>query len=174
MREPEAVTSARCALGIRLAAYRRAAGLTQMDLAPLIAFSRSTIANVETGRQHVPRGFWERADTAVHAGGALVAAHDELEAAVRHARAQRAAFPAELDTLPAIHIAGQLRSAPAPDGTPTEPDLITAAAHEARDHAARAAVTEPSQADRHQPAVKPVDGPRDLPIDDELPRVAVG
>jgi transcriptional regulator with XRE-family HTH domain len=55
VREPEAVTSARYGLGMRLAAYRRAAGLTQMELASLTVFSRSTIANVETGRQHVPR-----------------------------------------------------------------------------------------------------------------------
>lgn len=55
MREPAAITSARCALGARLATYRRAAGLTQTGLASLVAFSRSTIANVETGRQHVPR-----------------------------------------------------------------------------------------------------------------------
>lgn len=43
--------------------------------------------------------------------------------------------------MPAIHVAGQLRPAPTPDGTSTEPDLITAAALQARDYAARAAVT---------------------------------
>ncbi len=72
MREPEAIADARCALGAQLAACRRAAGLTQTELASLIVFSRSTIANVETGRQHVPREFWGSADTAVSAGGSLV------------------------------------------------------------------------------------------------------
>lgn len=104
MREPEAITSARCALGTRLAAYRRAAGLTQMELASRIAFSRSTIANVETGRQHVPRGFWAGADTAVHAGGVLVAGCDDVEAA-RRACVRAVACPAKPATLPAIYIA---------------------------------------------------------------------
>jgi transcriptional regulator with XRE-family HTH domain len=141
VREPEAVTSARCALGIRLATYRRAAGLTQMNLASLIAFSRSTIANVETGRQHVPRGFWESADAAVHAGGALVAGCDELEAAARRARVQPAVSPAVPLTLPPIYIAGRPWPAPAPDGASAQADLIAAAANQARDHAARAAVS---------------------------------
>jgi len=141
VREPEAVTSARCALGIRLATYRRAAGLTQMDLASLIAFSRSTIANVETGRQHVPRDFWESADAAVNAGGVLVAGCDEMEAAARRAHVQPAASPAGSLTLPAVYIAGRPWPAPTPDGASTQADLIAAVANQARDHAARAAVT---------------------------------
>jgi transcriptional regulator with XRE-family HTH domain len=68
---------------VELAAYRRAAGCTQAQLAQRTGYSRSTIANVETGRQHVPRGFWEHADTALRTGGTLAAAHDELEAAAR-------------------------------------------------------------------------------------------
>jgi transcriptional regulator with XRE-family HTH domain len=46
------------ALGVELAAYRRAAGYTQAQFAELTGYSRSTIANVETGRQHVSRDFW--------------------------------------------------------------------------------------------------------------------
>jgi hypothetical protein len=72
---------ARTALGAELAAYRRAAGCTQAQLARLTEYSRSTIANVETGRQRVPRSFWERADAALRTGGILATAHDELEAA---------------------------------------------------------------------------------------------
>jgi transcriptional regulator with XRE-family HTH domain len=141
VREPEAITSARCELGARLATYRRAAGLTQTGLASLVAFSRSTIANVETGRQHVPRGFWESADTALHAGGVLVAGCDEVETAARRTRIQPAAFPAEPVMLSAIYIAGRPQLTLAPDGASTGPDLITAAANQARDHAVRAAVT---------------------------------
>ena len=37
-------------LGAELAAYRRAAGYTQAQFAQLTEYSRSTIANVETGR----------------------------------------------------------------------------------------------------------------------------
>ena len=75
------------ALGTRLAACRRAAGLTQAQLAVKAAVSRSTIANVETGRQHVQRRFWDSADTAVSAGGSLVAASEKLEEMARRARA---------------------------------------------------------------------------------------
>jgi tetratricopeptide (TPR) repeat protein len=85
VREPEAVAQARYALGAELAAYRRAARCTQAALAKLTGYSRSTIANVETGRQHVPRDLWERADTALRTGGVLATGHDEVEAATRRA-----------------------------------------------------------------------------------------
>ena len=83
MRTREVPLQARTALGAELAAYRRAAGCTQAQLARLTEYSRSTIANVETGRQRVPRSFWERADAALRTGGILATAHDELEAAAR-------------------------------------------------------------------------------------------
>jgi DNA-binding XRE family transcriptional regulator len=53
----QAPGKARAELGAELAAYRRAAGCTQARLAQLTRYSRSTIANVETGHQHVPRNF---------------------------------------------------------------------------------------------------------------------
>ena len=83
MKDRQAPQEARAALGVELAAYRRAAGCTQAHLARLTEYSRSTIANVETGRQHVPRSFWERADAALRTGGTLATGHDELEAAAR-------------------------------------------------------------------------------------------
>jgi transcriptional regulator with XRE-family HTH domain len=83
VRDRPAPREARAALGAELAAYRRAAGCTQARLALLTEYSRSTIANVETGRQHVPRSFWERADAALRTGGTLATACDELEAAAR-------------------------------------------------------------------------------------------
>jgi transcriptional regulator with XRE-family HTH domain len=52
---------ARGVLDVELAGYRRAAGYTQAQFAQLTEYSRSTIANVETGRQHVSRDFWEPA-----------------------------------------------------------------------------------------------------------------
>ncbi len=148
MREPEAIANARCVLGAQLAACRRAAGLTQAELASLIVFSRSTIANVETGRQRVPREFWQNADSAVSAGGSLVTAHDEVGAAARRARTGAIALgrPASAVALPAIHAAGQpLRaetfSPAAANHGPVEPDVVAVAASQARNHAARAAVT---------------------------------
>ena len=83
MTDRQAPGKARAELGAELAAYRRAAGCSQARLAQLTGYSRSTIANVETGRQHVPRSFWERADAALRTGGTLATAHDELEAAAR-------------------------------------------------------------------------------------------
>src|SRR6266566_9509553 len=80
----QAPGTARAELGAELAAYRRAARCSQARLAQLIGYSRSTIANVETGRQHVPRNFWERADAVLRTGGTLAAGHDELEAAQRN------------------------------------------------------------------------------------------
>ena len=83
-------------LGQQLAASRRAAGLSQHRLASLVEYSRSTIANAETGRQHVPRNFWVRCDEALGTGTALARGHDEVAAAQRRrhmgdaAAAQRA------------------------------------------------------------------------------------
>lgn len=86
MKEPETTKDARRALGAELAAYRTAAGYNQAGLAELTSYSRSTIANVETGRQKVPRAFWERADTALRTGGVLASAHDEMQASLRQHR----------------------------------------------------------------------------------------
>jgi transcriptional regulator with XRE-family HTH domain len=83
VREPGSIAEARQNLGAELAAYRLAAGLTQAKLAVLVKYSRSTIANVETGRQLVPRAFWERCETVLRTGGTLTAAFDDLDAAIR-------------------------------------------------------------------------------------------
>src|SRR5215475_3236828 len=82
--------AARQALGRLLAGYRKAAGLNQYQLAPLTHYGRSTIANVETGRQNVPRDFWERTDRAVNAGGRLLAASERLDMLVRQQREETA------------------------------------------------------------------------------------
>jgi len=83
VREPEVTEEARRALGAELAAYRRAAGYSQAELARHTEYSRSTVANVETGRQHVPRDFWESVDTALRTGGVLAVGSDEIEATAR-------------------------------------------------------------------------------------------
>ncbi len=102
----------------QLAAFRRAAGYSQAELAALIDYSRSTIANVETGRQHVPPGFWKRADTALHADGALTESNDQVEAASQREReaAARAAREAR-ETL-----AGHGRPPQAADAAPRSDD----------------------------------------------------
>lgn len=88
-RDSESVEEACRALGRRLAAYRHAAGYSQAALASVLTYSRSTIANVETGRQHVPPNFWSSADAALVAGGELIEAYNNAEAVIRRVRAAR-------------------------------------------------------------------------------------
>ncbi len=90
--EAEQAADARAALGRQLAACRRSAGMSQERLAALADYSRSTIANVETGRQHVSRSFWAQCDSLLTTGGALSRSYGEVEAAERAERAQAAAL----------------------------------------------------------------------------------
>ncbi|GGJ78312.1 hypothetical protein GCM10010123_05370 [Pilimelia anulata] len=68
--------SARQRLGRQLAGYRRAAGHSQQTFAALVRYTRSSIANVETGRQCPPRAFWVQCDELLGTGGMLAAGHD--------------------------------------------------------------------------------------------------
>jgi tetratricopeptide (TPR) repeat protein len=76
----QAVGEAWRSLGRRLAALRRAAGHNQHQLAALVHYTRSSVANVEVGRQRAPREFWALCDSVLATGGALAAAWDEVEA----------------------------------------------------------------------------------------------
>jgi hypothetical protein len=69
------------ALSGALAARRRAAGLTQLDLASLIGCSVTTVGHAETGRLWQSRRFWETADKTLNSGGHLLALHDAYRAA---------------------------------------------------------------------------------------------
>jgi DNA-binding XRE family transcriptional regulator len=151
LKDSEIIDNARRELGAKLAAYRRAAALSQAELASLVSYSRSTVANVETGRQHVPGDFWEKADLACHAGGALARANSDTEALVRQVR-QKAARQASSSRLvltdsSAVGTSGVL--GPTSKGTGAAPvedgswlDAIARAASEARGYAQRAAVTD--------------------------------
>lgn len=85
---PGQVAEVRKDLGRHLAAWRAIAGMTQVELAKLICYSRSQIGNVEIGRESTTRRFWQSADTAVGAAGALLAAFDQVDALVRDFHAQ--------------------------------------------------------------------------------------
>ena len=93
MIDPSEIAAARRALGRQLARYRQAAGLNQHQFAPPTHYGRSTIANVEVGRQNVPRDFWERADELLAAGGGLIRGYDQLQALI--ARQRREALQLE-------------------------------------------------------------------------------
>jgi DNA-binding XRE family transcriptional regulator len=110
----EYIAAAWQALGRQLAASRRAAGLSQEQLAPLAGYSRSTVANVETGRQHVPRDFWKNCDDALKTAHALAHGFDEVEALTRRASEHTAAAASHSRTS-----ALALSQAPLP---PADPD----------------------------------------------------
>ncbi|MGC4773434.1 helix-turn-helix domain-containing protein [Micromonospora sp. DT44] len=87
---PEQIRDLQRALGRQLAHWRKAAGMTQAALGRRTAYSRSSVANVEIGRNTTPRGFWERADRELRAEGALVEAFDTLQASITILRRHRA------------------------------------------------------------------------------------
>jgi DNA-binding XRE family transcriptional regulator len=89
--EPGRTPAAWQALGRQLAACRKAAGLSQERLAVQASYSRSSIANVETGRQRVGPEFWVRCDEILRAGGVLCQAFAEAEAVARSDREQAVA-----------------------------------------------------------------------------------
>jgi hypothetical protein len=105
---------------------------------------------VETGRQHVPPDFWQRADAACHADGALAEASGRVEAMALRKR-QDAARQTRLDVTglgrgsyagpgEALEpITGEV--VPTPGDGAGWPDVIAAAASEARGYAEQTAVT---------------------------------
>jgi Helix-turn-helix domain len=80
-REPEALAALRRALGERLVICRQAANLTQGQLAQAAICDRTTVAHIEKGRSRADGRFWQAADDACSAGGALLAAFHEFHAA---------------------------------------------------------------------------------------------
>lgn len=66
---------AAAALSGTLAQRRRAAGLTQPELAALIGMSVTTVGHAETRRLWQSRDFWERTDKALDADGELLELH---------------------------------------------------------------------------------------------------
>jgi DNA-binding transcriptional regulator YiaG len=85
---PGQVAEARKDLGRRLAAWRMKSGLTQVELARRTRYSRSTVANMETGRRPFSRLFWHRVDAVFGAGGELLAAFDQMDALARDFQTQ--------------------------------------------------------------------------------------
>jgi DNA-binding transcriptional regulator YhcF (GntR family) len=93
-----------------LAAWRRAAGLTQVQLAKMVGVSVTSLGHAETGRLWQGRRFWERADKQLCAGGKLLALHDAYLAA---------AVPPDPDTSEETpDAAGQAEERTAEDITP--------------------------------------------------------
>ncbi|MBA4861622.1 helix-turn-helix domain-containing protein [Streptomyces sp. PSKA54] len=68
--EPEPSDSLR-AFGAVLKAFRKRAGHTQEEFAPIVQYAPATVASIEQGRRLPPREFIERAEVALDAFGAL-------------------------------------------------------------------------------------------------------
>jgi transcriptional regulator with XRE-family HTH domain len=91
-RETAALAELRRELGERLATFRQAAGLTQGELAAATNRDRTAVTHLEKGRVGADERFWQRADDECRAGGALVAAFHQFEAARQaHEEQQRRA-----------------------------------------------------------------------------------
>jgi len=69
-------------LGKQLADLRRAAGITQRDLARRTYVERSYISHIEHGRGNLNKPFWTTADTLLDAGGKLQEAFEQLMTAI--------------------------------------------------------------------------------------------
>ena len=107
MISPEGVAAARRQLGRQLAALRKAAGYrTQHEFAPLTFYTRSTLANAETGRQRTGRAFWQRCDELLCTGGVLADGYDRIEAMVAQQQEETA------QSLQVDNPAGSLSSLP--------------------------------------------------------------
>lgn len=75
--------SPRGELGRRLAGARKAAGLTQQQLAGATGYSRSTVSNAEIGHPDIALEFWARCDRVLKTGRSFARSFDQVRAAER-------------------------------------------------------------------------------------------
>lgn len=131
----QSLADAARALSAFLASRRRAAGLTQPQLATMIGVSLTNVGHAETGRLWQSRRFWEGADKAVSANGELLALHDAYRAAsvpadspcapagteTEAANARRTGSTDETSPQVAVIVSGPVASVTVtwPDGTAT-------------------------------------------------------
>lgn len=77
-RQTETVRKLRREIGAVLAAYLDASLLSHSELARITNYHRTSISHIQAGRQFPERGFWEKVDEVLGAGGALVARYDHV------------------------------------------------------------------------------------------------
>jgi transcriptional regulator with XRE-family HTH domain len=96
-REPQEIVERRRALSAQLATFRQAADLTQGQLGKATHCDRTTVNHIKKGRRRGDKQFWQAADAAVQAEGALLAGFYELEATKQeHQQKQQAAYLADV------------------------------------------------------------------------------
>lgn len=104
---PEVVAESRRMLGRVLAESRRSARVTQDRLAVLVRWSRSTIANVEVGRQFALREFWVACGVALGLEGDAIGGvgpHGRLGAPASVAGGRGADSAAPRPAIPRVHV----------------------------------------------------------------------
>lgn len=77
---PDEVTELRRDLGRQLAGRRKAAGLVQREFGALMEYSRTAVANAETGHARIGRSLWERADRVLGTGELFARGFDRIHA----------------------------------------------------------------------------------------------
>ena len=82
VRESDAVAAIRRELGRQLAARRKAAGYLQRELAVLVGYSRTAIANAETGAARIGRQLWASADQVLGTGELFTRGYDRIQAQI--------------------------------------------------------------------------------------------
>jgi transcriptional regulator with XRE-family HTH domain len=80
VRESDEVTALRRDLGRQLAERRKAAGYVQREFAALVGYSRTAVANAETGHARIGRPLWERADRVLGTGELFARGFDRIQA----------------------------------------------------------------------------------------------
>ncbi|ASO22052.1 transcriptional regulator with XRE-family HTH domain [Actinoalloteichus hoggarensis] len=80
--ETDAIRERKRALGRALADHRRAAGLSQREIAHRVHYTRTAVSHAEAGRHLPTRRFWADADDAVDADGALLDHFDQVRRAI--------------------------------------------------------------------------------------------
>jgi transcriptional regulator with XRE-family HTH domain/predicted kinase len=145
----DAIADFRAQLGRQLADYRRAAGYSQAQLAKRIDYARSTVANVEIGRQNVGRQFWERCEAALGAHGALLTGYTGLNALSAERQKNRATEHASPSARDAIRVLKPTFARLQPKSGPVAVDAFDAGTLEHR-------VLEAVRTQRHPAQVKPL------------------
>jgi transcriptional regulator with XRE-family HTH domain len=79
-REVDEVAGRRRDLGRQLAERRKAAGYVQREFGALLGYSRTAVANAETGHARIGRQLWERADRVLGTGQLFARGFDRIRA----------------------------------------------------------------------------------------------
>ena len=88
-------------LGRQLAERRKTAGYVQREFAALLGYSRTAVANAETGHARIGRPLWERADRVLGTGELFARGFDRIQAQASAASRASATLASARDSAPA-------------------------------------------------------------------------